>query len=54
MVNFNMCEGCPKFEKQQDIILDKCDSVFDAAIEMQEFISECQKKCDRIGVVKDE
>jgi hypothetical protein len=54
MINFNLCEGCPKFEKQQEIILNQCDSVFDAALETQEFIIDCQKTCDRIGANKDE
>lgn len=54
MINFDLCEGCPKFEKQQEIILNKCDSVFDAAIDIRSFVSDCQKTCDRIGVNKDE
>lgn len=53
MVDFNLCEGCPKFEKQKEIILDQCDSVFDAALEMQDFIADCQKTCEGIGI-KDE
>ena len=54
MVDFNLCEGCPKFEKQKEIILDQCDSVFDAALEMQDFVLDCKKTCDRIEVNKDE
>ncbi len=54
MINFNLCEGCPKFEKQKEIILNQCDSVFDAAVEMQDFITDCKKTCDRIEVNKDE
>ena len=54
MIILNLCEGCPKFEKQQEIILNQCDSVFDAAMKMQDFISDCKKACDGIGVNKDE
>ena len=54
MVNFNLCEGCPKFEKQKEIILDECDSVFDAALEMQDFVLDCKKDCNKNGVSKDE
>lgn len=54
MINFDLCKGCPKFEKQKEIILNQYDSVFDAAVEMQDFVLECQKTCDRIGVNKDE
>lgn len=52
MINFDLCEGCPKFEKQQEALLDQCESVFDAVIDMQDFVLECQKACDRSGLIK--
>ena len=54
MNDFNLCEGCPKFEKRQEIILNQCDSVFDAVLEIQDFIIDCRKTCDRIEVNKNE
>lgn len=54
MIILNLCEGCPKFEKQQETLLDQYDSVFDAVIDMQDFVLECQKVCDRSGINKDE
>ena len=54
MIILNLCEGCPKFEARKNAALAQSDSVFDAAVDMQDFIPECQKHCDRIGVIKDE
>ena len=54
MIDFDLCKGCIMFEKQKEFILNQCDSVFDAAVEMQDFITDCKKTCDKTEVNKDE
>ena len=54
MIILNLCEGCPKFEARKNAALTQSDSVFDIAVDIQDFILDCQKTCDRIGVNKNE
>jgi hypothetical protein len=54
MVDFNLCEGCPKFEARKNVAFAQSDSMFDMAVDMQDFVLDCQKTCDKIGVNKDE
>lgn len=53
-VVLNFCNGCPKFETRKKVTLAQSESVFDTVVDMQDFIIDCQKTCDRIGVNKDE
>lgn len=53
-VSLNFCNGCPKFEARKKVALAQSDSVFDMAVDMQDFVLDCQKTCNRIGVNKDE
>ena len=53
-ISLNFCEQCPKFEARKKITLAQSDSVFDAAVDIQDFVLDCQKTCSRIGVNKDE
>ena len=41
------CDGCPKYEKRYKELFDDCDSIFDAAVDMQIFIAECLPKCKK-------
>lgn len=53
-VSFNFCEQCPKFKARKNVALAQSDSVFDMSVDLQEFVLDCQKTCDKIGVNKDE
>jgi hypothetical protein len=53
-VSLNFCNGCPKFEARKKVALAQSDSVFDMAVDMQDFVLDCQKTCDKIGANKDE
>ena len=54
MVDFNLCESCPKFEARKEVALEQSDSIFDMAVDMQNFVLDCQKTCKKIGAKKDE
>lgn len=38
---------CPIGKQKLDELLKNCESVFDAAFDMQEFIGVCRKSCDK-------
>lgn len=42
MRDYRSCEYCPRFEEEQKKILQKADSVFDAAYDMQSFVQFCE------------
>ena len=49
----NICINCDKWKNEQRAVLMKCDSVFDAALDMKKFEDACRETCPHIKVNKE-
>ena len=43
----NHCEGCPKFIAEKSAALEKAESVFDAAFDLNQFQKKCFESCSK-------
>lgn len=41
----NTCIQCLKWKEKQEEVLMKCESVFDASVDMEAFEESCKKTC---------
>lgn len=49
----NLCRKCDKWQKKQEDVLMRCESIFDVAIDMQMFEEDCIKTCPYLKEIVD-
>lgn len=43
----SICLDCPKYKEAKDKILEESDSIFDAFVELNDFVEKCKLGCKK-------